>query len=99
MKVTLLGYGDDLIKLEGDIARRWALSDKDDLPFVAFGDGTVLLRISISANGIWRIAPVVRGTAELSIEQDDHTDRATLTGDIRWAVLGAEIAKAKETKT
>ena len=69
---------------------------------MAFGDGTVL-RIHYGDAGVWRIATVHRGSAELTIEQapenDDqnYTDRATLTGDLRWAVVGPasfEPAKA-----
>lgn len=95
--VAVDGASDDLIELRGAITEEWGYdsysSGKGDL--IAFSDGTVL---RIRHEGPWRIVPVAKGSAELHIEQttdEDGTDKATLTGDIRWAVHGTEIEKAK----
>jgi hypothetical protein len=69
---------------------------RNDANLFVFSDGTVL-RVVFSDFGVWRITPVVRGSAELHIEQeieDEGTDKATLTGDIRWVVHGRSITKA-----
>lgn len=97
--LTIRGASDDLIELDGDISEEFGASyNNDQGDLLALSDGTVL-RIVYSNSGVWRITPVARGTAELTIDQapegddDRYTDIATLTGDIRWVVRGAEIAK------
>lgn len=96
----IYGSSDDLVEVEGAINEEFGYrntaDDKGDL--LAFSDGTVV-RIRYDDNGVWRITPVARGTAELTIEQapeDDekqYTDRATLAGDVRWVVHGDGWAK------
>ncbi len=96
--VTLSGYSDDLIYIRGAITEEWANGEREVL--IAFSDGTVL---RIGYHTIWRIDPVTKGSAELTITkcpEDDETnysDRAELTGDIRWAVLGTDIALADKS--
>lgn len=98
--VTLYGSSDDLIELDGDVYEEFNYRDAEGGDLVAFSDGT-LLSIKYDSSGTWRITPVVKGTAELAITQaaagddDDYTDRATLTGDIRWATHGVAWAKAR----
>jgi hypothetical protein len=97
MIVTLSGASDDLIELDGDIYEEFTYQDRDGGEVVAFSDGTVL-RIMFSESGVWRISPVFKGTAGLSIDQvseDEQTDTATLTGAIAWAVHGINWVAAK----
>jgi hypothetical protein len=99
--VVLTGWSDDTIEVDGDIDEEFPYQDhtKDGGDLVAFSDGTVL-RIAYSDAGVWRISPVARGSATLQIDQapedaeEDYTDRATLTGDVSWAVHGMAWAKA-----
>lgn len=102
MIVTLHGASDDLIELDGAIVEEFNHynGDEGERPaLVAFSDGTIL-RITFTRAGVWRIGLVTSGAATLSIapapEDDDqnYTDVATLTGDIRWAVHGVAFAKA-----
>jgi hypothetical protein len=96
MSITISGASDDLIEIEGDIREEFYLRDEDEGDLIAFSDGTVL-RIAFS--GPWRITPVAKGSAELSIQQvteddDEGSDRATITGDVRWVVHGIGILLA-----
>lgn len=99
--VILTGASDDLVELDGDIYEEWTYRDDgNDGDLVAFSDGTVL---RITQGAPWRIVPVARGTAQLDIGQamegdEEATDKASLTGDIRWAVHGLAVARAKGVK-
>jgi len=100
MTVSVYGASDDLIEVDGDIREEfgWYPSDDDKPALLAFSDGTVL-RIVFGEAGIWRITPAARGTATLTVEQaaeddDSGTDKATLDGDVRWVVLGTDLARA-----
>jgi hypothetical protein len=94
-EITIYGASDDLIEVDGDITEEF--NPGDDPSLIACSDGTIL-RVTFDHNGIWRITPVVHGTAALTVaqapEDDDnnYTDRATLTGDIRWVVHGVAWA-------
>lgn len=100
MAVTIYGTSDDLIEIEGDIREEfYHIGDEDGPTYFAFSDGTVI-SVSYTFEGIWRIFPVVLGTGVLNIKQavssesDDYSDRAELTGDIRWLVVGNRIELA-----
>jgi hypothetical protein len=94
--IRVEGASDDLIEIGGDISEEFYLqNDKGDL--LAFSDGTVL---RIEFGDPWRITPIVRGNAALTIllaaEHDDEgTDVATLDGDIAWVVHGVNHAVKK----
>ncbi len=97
--IEIYGYSDDLIEIHGDIREEFdALMDKDQCKFLAFADGTVL-RVTYDTYGIWRITPIVCGTARYSKEEcldpdtDGYSDKVTLVGDIKWVVCGTEMAK------
>lgn len=98
--VTVYGSSDDLIEIDGDIYEEFNAESNDVPTLLAFSDGTVL-RVHYGETGVWRITPVATGSATLQITQepedddDNYTDRATLTGEISWIVAGTEIAKAK----
>jgi len=101
MSVTVHGASDDLIEIDGDISEEFGAYDSDedgDGKLLAFSDGTVL---RVKHGSVWRITPVVTGSAALAIvqcpEDDDenYSDAATLDGDVRWVVLGVAIAKSR----
>lgn len=94
--ITVYGASDDLIEVEGDIREEFGYTADEysrDGNLLAFSDGTVL---RIVFDSPWRITPVVRGTAALTVDQADdegRTDRATLDGEIVWVVRGDVIAR------
>jgi len=98
MAVVITGASDDLIEVDGDIREEFTYKNDDEGDLLAFSDGT-LLHIVFARFGIWRITPLVRGTATLTIEQqteDEGTDVATLDGDVRWVVHAINHAKRKD---
>lgn len=98
MKITITGASDDLIEVGGDIQEEFNYySRDDDSALIATSDGT-LLRVNYDRDGIWRIAPLVYGTARQSKVEGsvglDTNDVVTLEGDIKWVVFGKEWAHA-----
>jgi hypothetical protein len=106
VSITVYGASDDLIEIDGDISEEFGyrnedgLGDKGDL--LAFSDGTIL-RIHYTQSGMWRITPVVGGSATLRIEQapegdeDNYSDKAELSGAV-WVVQGVDYATVRGTK-
>lgn len=99
MRVTVTGASDDLIEIDGDIREEFNVyfkDDEQDFRLLAFGDGTIL-RVVYDKDGIWRITRLTAGTAEMTkVDGDvvkDTFDEVTLTGDLKWVVLGKEWAK------
>lgn len=98
--VTLSGHSDDLVELDGVLSEEW--TSYGEQAVVVFSDGTVL-EIEFGPDGVWRITSLATGTAELAIQEaptddeDNYTDVATLTGDIRWAMFTKtfEFARAE----
>lgn len=96
-RIEISGYSDDLIEIDGDISEEFNAYGDDEGPLLAFSDGTVL-RITYGDAGIWRIVPVKTGSGELFITQapeddgDNYSDKAVLTGDVKWVVRGLEMA-------
>lgn len=98
--MTLSGASDDMVVVEGAVNEEWDYTgDDEDAPgdVVAFSDGTVL-RIAWTEDGMWRITPHARGTAVLSVVQavddgESYSDRATLTGEVRWVVHGRHFTR------
>jgi len=100
-KLTIYGASDDLIEVEGDIEEEFVYRDlDDDGDLLAFSDGTIL-RIMFTQAGVWRIIPVTPEGDSLTIayapedDEDNYSDRATLTGDIAWVVHGDSYARRK----
>jgi len=95
-KLDIYGASDDLIEVEGDIREEFNPNDDEDKNYLGFSDGTVL-KITFDNDGMWRIVPVVRGTAELTIIQADDdgssSDHAHLWGDLSWVLYGVALAK------
>jgi hypothetical protein len=101
MAVEVYGASDDLIEIDGDISEEFGAYDETDGTYLGFSDGTVL-HILFDQDGVWRIKPIVHGHGgpeALTITQapvgDDrnHTDRARLSGDVRWVLRGKDLAR------
>ncbi len=99
-EIVIYGASDDLIEVESTSFRDEEFNvylNESESVILAVSDGT-LLRVRYDEDGIWRFAPLVIGSANVTVEQgfddDRHSDRVTLTGDdLRWVVLGSEIAR------
>ena|SRR5688572_12771626 len=97
--VTIYGASDDLIEVEGAVGDEFNAysSDEDTKHYLSFSDGT-LLRVVYDDEGMWRITPMVHGSAEYSKKEamspeDDYSDRVTLTasaGSFKWVAYGRE---------
>lgn len=101
--IIVRGYSDDLIEVDGDITEEfYALKPEGENPdLLAFSDGTVLA-VNYANDGIWRITPLTRGTATLTVEQalvdgPSYSDVASLDGPVRWVVLGTTYRAAAPT--
>lgn len=86
--ITIYGSGDDLIEICGDVAEE--IYDIKMLgATIELSDGTVLAT-RFTREGVWRIRVDRVGSASCTIEpavgpdDDNYSDRATLTGDLRW---------------
>ena len=95
MSITIYGASDDLIEIEGDIREEWSVYDEDGL-HIACSDGT-LLSINYTG-GFWRINRIATGTCayekvEATDEDDDYSDKVTLTGEVRWVALTKDVVK------
>lgn len=97
--ITIYGCSDDLIEVEGAIREEFTAHEDGEPEYLAFSDGTVL---SIAyTQGLWRIHRITLGSADLQKEEclpddeDNYTDRVTLTGDIKWCVCGPNFQRAK----
>ncbi len=92
VQVEIYGASDDLIVIEGPIGDEFSPTSDEGPSFVAFSDGT-LLSIEYGDSGIWRISPMVMGSASYAHDPgtspDGHyTDRVTLVGILDWVVVG-----------
>lgn len=103
MAVTVYGASDDLIEIEGDVdeefyAIEFGHENESEGGFLAFSDGTIL---RIVYDGIWRITPIAKGSSDIKVDlameddEDNYSDRATLSGKIKWVVLGSQKAHSK----
>ena len=99
--VTIFGYSDDLIEVEGAVRGEFTLPSGDEA-FVALSNG-VVVRILYSRSGVWRINLVSKpGDVAVSVtsapedDDDNYTDRCVVTGgDIAWAVLGTDVTRTR----
>lgn len=93
--INIYGAGDDLVEVEGDITEEFVYRQEGEEPgFIGCSDGTIMT-IEYGAGGIWRINRLREGTAKFSkvegLDDDDHSDRVTLEGDIGWVIFGIAI--------
>lgn len=100
MGVVVYGASDDLIEVEGDVTEEF-LPDKDEDSgtLLAFSNGTVI-RVSYSPAGVWRISPVAGAENVVVVQapeddEDNYSDRATVTSDVTWVVAGNQFARNK----
>lgn len=105
--VTIYGASDGLIEVEGDISEefnptsRFSDDDECDGGLLVFSDGTVL-NVAYTEEGVWRITPIAKGSARMekveavSGDDDNYSDRVTLTGDLKWVVFGETFVAAKK---
>ena len=99
--VTVYGSSDDLIEIEGDLREEFSFysEDDDDGRLLGFSDGT-MLRARYDKDGVWRFTLVHKGTAEMekqeapANDEENYSDRITLTGDIEWVMFGTEMVAA-----
>lgn len=92
MTVTVTGYGDDLIEVEGSLRAEfyWPTGPA----FLGFSNGVVL---RVAFGSAWHIEPLA-GAGLVQIEQcpegdeDNYSDKATVAGDVAWVVCGAAWA-------
>ena len=94
-EVRIFGSSDDLIEVDGDIREEFAYADNEYVPGhngLVFSTGTILrVHYGDGDEGIWRITPIAKGTAEIEVdpgtdEDNDYSDIVTITGDIKWVV-------------
>lgn len=93
MSVTVYGASDDLIEVEGDIREEFSLPE-DDSAYLGFSTG-VILRVTFG--DVWRIAPVAGADLVTVVQcpeddEDNYSDKATVTGDVAWVVCGSAWA-------
>jgi hypothetical protein len=95
--VTVYGASDDLIELGGDIRAEFDAYREGEV--VAFSNGT-LLRVRYEDTGIWRIT-LLSGEAYIvpapADDEDNYSDRATITGPVKWVAFGDQVAYAPRT--
>jgi hypothetical protein len=94
--IEIYGASDDLIEVVGDITEEFDGGRHNIAQLLAFSDGT-LLRIRFDEEGVWRITPIRRGAATLTVVpgcDEDGTDRARLVGDVAWVMHGHNHATA-----
>jgi hypothetical protein len=103
MKITITGYSDDLIEIDGDISEEWPAPREVDEKgaYISISDGT-LLKARYDDNGIWRFDRLVRGSClfhktDGDVEADTF-DVITLEGEIRWISLGLRTVVGKGKK-
>ena len=93
MSVTVYGYSDALIEVEGDVTAEFPWSERDSA-YLGFSYGVVL---RVTWGSVWRITPVA-GAAHALIEmcpendEDNYSDRALVSGDVSWVVCGSSWA-------
>lgn len=100
MPLTIRGYSDDAIVVEGDFVEQfdvYTMSDEDARPaYLACSDGT-LLSVHYDDFGVWRFSLVKRGRCKIRHtpgDEDSGTDRVQLAGEqVVWVLLGSELAK------
>jgi hypothetical protein len=90
MSVTVYGASDDLIEVEGDIREEFPWNDA--LPaYLRFSNGVVL---RVHWFTFWHITPVERADLVEVVQcpeddEDNYSDRATVSGDVAWVVCGS----------
>ena len=83
--LTVTGYSDDLIEIEGDITEEIDVPYNDQNGYIAFSDGTLL---KVVYDGLWRFFIVNQGPLfdhkVDGIEEDDTFDIVHFKTGIKW---------------
>ena len=97
--ITITGYSDDNIEIDGAIREEIPFYPKDEHDAIALvvSDGTVL-SIRYDDQGIWRITPIYHGASQYSKAEgsvsEDTFDVVTLTNEsFLWIVVGKQLIK------
>lgn len=96
--MTIYGASDDLVEVEGDIREEFSAYDyaRENDFLMACSDGSLF---RIRYGGIWRITPVVAGSAKWikheapEGDRDNYSDRVSTEDTIEWVSFGHEYAK------
>jgi hypothetical protein len=99
MTITLSGHSDDLIEIDGDLSEEFAYNiDHGYSNYLALSNGAVF-RIEYASDGCWRITPCSvpasvswEKVEAVSADDDNYSDRVTVTGEVIWVVHGIGIA-------
>lgn len=102
MAMTVYGYSDDLIELEGDIKEEFNVYIDDAEPgYLAFSNG-VLLRVVFDEDGIWRFTVLSDDSNTVTVKQcvvnnpeDAYSDVVIIKDSIKWATFGTEKVVVK----
>ena len=95
MAMTVYGYSDDLIELEGDIREEFNVYSDDAEPgYLAFSNG-VLLRVVFDEDGIWRFTVLSDASNTVTVNQcvvnnpeDAYSDVVSIEDSIKWVTFG-----------
>jgi len=96
MTITIYGYSDDLIAVEGDISEEFEASGR--LPDTITCSNGATMEIFHDYAGVWRIS-LLSGADLVTIDRapdqddDNYSDRATVAGDIKWIRVGKVEAR------
>lgn len=99
--LTITGGSDDLIEIGGDWTDEigWTAAADGETGYLAISDGT-LLSVRYDDDGIWRLAVITKGSAELSkvdgIADDDTFDVVTLKASVpfKHVAFAEKVARA-----
>lgn len=96
MTITIYGYSDDLIEVEGDIREEFEADGR--LPDTIKCSNGATMEIFYDCAGVWRIS-LLSGADLVTIDRapdqddDNYSDRATVAGDIEWVRVGKVEAR------
>ena len=94
--ITISGHSDDLIEIDGDIREEISCTNTgEDGALIACSNGVVL---RIEYRTCWRLFPVTRTDLVEIVpcpegDDDNHSDVATIRGDVEWVVCRDVFAK------
>ena len=103
MAMTVYGYSDDLVELEGDIREEFNVYI-DYLPsgYLAFSNG-VLLRVVYDEEGIWRFTVLSGDSNTVTVKQcvvdnpeDAYSDVVSIEDSIKWVTFGTAKVTVKQ---
>lgn len=105
MAVTVYGYSDDLIELEGDIREEFDVyMDYSPSGYLAFSNG-VLLRVVYDEDGVWRFTVLSDDSNTVTVKQcvvnnpeDAYSDVVIIKDSIKWVTFGTAKVVVKQER-